>query len=482
MSDLRWGSLLFAAAFLARLLAWMGSAVFGTDCCHYLLMADWMRAGRFHDALLIAYHPMYPLLIAAARALPFGTEQVGAAISVTLGAAAAIPLFLTVKSFFGRPAAVLTALLYAFHPAVVEVQSDAMTEGTFMFFLFGSMWLTWRMMEQPSLERGAVLGAAAAAAFLTRPEGVLAMALAIGWPALEAIRRRDGSFRRVGGTALTVLAILLLLSPYLLWVRSVRGHWAMSVRPSAISAEHGLGLSEPTPESGAESGKPRLYGIYGLALVRLSLYGALVPFYLLGLTTLKGTRLRDALFYFSFPLGQMGGVLWALRTHNFMADRYIMAGMALLAAVAARGMLAAVAGAARRWPEARWRPALCGAAAFLIVAAPVARCFKLRRTELAGYPAAGRWIRERSGRPLSISGLEQVSYYCGSRSYYLPTKRDEMDEFLIRIPLDYIAYSERDVQTRPEYVAMLQGLSPLEPPLEHSGPPGTWKVYFQKVK
>ena len=30
-------------AFLARLVTCLGAAVFGTDSCHYLLMADWMR-------------------------------------------------------------------------------------------------------------------------------------------------------------------------------------------------------------------------------------------------------------------------------------------------------------------------------------------------------------------------------------------------------------------------------------------------------
>ncbi|RPH37913.1 MAG: hypothetical protein EHM91_14470, partial [Planctomycetota bacterium] len=198
MTDFRWGALLWSAAFLARLLSGLGSAIFGTDGCHYLLMADWMRAGRWHDALMVAYHPMYPLLISAARTVIGGTEAAGEWVSILLASAATIPLFLTVKSVFGRPTAVFTSLLYAFYPRVVEVQADVMTEGTFMFFLFGTMWLTFRMMEEPRLDRAAVLGATAAAAFLTRVEGLLAVALAIGWPLLEAIRQRDGRIRRVG--------------------------------------------------------------------------------------------------------------------------------------------------------------------------------------------------------------------------------------------------------------------------------------------
>ena len=279
---------------------------------------------------------------------------------------------------------------------------------------------------------------------------------------------------------MTLLVIVLLLSPYLLWVKSVRGHFAMSYRPSAVSAEIGMGLTEESPDN--EAGSSRLYRTYGLSVWRLSLYGALVPFYVLGMVGLASSARRDLLFYFSFPLGQMGGVLLALRTHNFMSERYLMAGMALLGALAAQGLVVTLRAAARRWPEARWRPALCGAALFLIVVAPLAKCFKVRRTELAGYAAAGRWIRGRSGGPVAVSGLEQVAYYCGSRSYYLPVDRKGMEAFLEAIPLDYITYSDRDVQTRPGYVAMLRSFPRLGPPLEYQGPPGTWKVYFQKVK
>src|SRR5206468_579871 len=118
-------------------------------------------------------HPLYPMLIALIRSVTVTTEQSGMVVSVVLGAAAVVPLFAMVRTVFGRPAAFVTGLLYAFGPALVQVQSDVMTEGTYFFFFFSAMWLTWRMAEEPSLARGVVLGAAAAGAFLTRPEGLL---------------------------------------------------------------------------------------------------------------------------------------------------------------------------------------------------------------------------------------------------------------------------------------------------------------------
>ena len=481
MSDPRWAFLLFSASFLVRLVCRLGCAIFGTDSCHYLLMADWMHAGRFHDALSIAYHPMYPLLIAAAKVVLPATENAGSAVAMLLGAGATVPLFWMVKDVFGRPTAVVASLMYVFHPAIVEVQSDPMTEGAFLFFLFSTMWLTWRMLQEPGLARGAVLGAAAAAAFLTRPEGLLAIVLSVAWPVVYGICRKDRIPRRLAGAAAVLVVIVLSLSPYLLWVKSVRGRWAMSVRPSMISAERNVGLSEMPGEEEPGAVKRR-YGLYGLALLRLTMYGLLVPFYAVGFASLKRLGFWPTLFYLSFPLGQFGGILWALGTHNFMSDRYLMAGSALMAAVAAHGLVVLAAEAARRWPEARWRPALCGVALFLITVAPCGRVFKVRRTELLGYPGAAAFLTAHAAGPVSVSGLEQVSYYCNSRSYYIPSDRAEFERFLKTDRPNYLAYSEKDAKQRPEYVAMLRSHSIDGAPLEYQGPPGTWKVYFVQVR
>ncbi|HEV3027546.1 MAG TPA: glycosyltransferase family 39 protein [Planctomycetota bacterium] len=483
MPDSQWTVLLLASAFLVRVVAAMGSAIFGTDSCHYLLMADWMRAGRLQEALAIAYHPFYPLLIAAMRTFTGSTEQAGTAVSVLVGAAAVIPLFHMVRSVFGRPAGVLASLLYAFHPILIEVQSDVMTEGTFLFFLFGSMWLTWRVMEEPSLARAAVLGAAAAAAFLTRPEGLLALALAVAWPALEAIRRRNGWARRLGGLGATVAVAALLAFPYLLWVKSERGHWALSPKPSVMSAEKavvGLG-GDPGDETGS-SERARLYRIYAVSLYHQSYYGLLVPFTLLGLWRLGEVGARRALFYLSFPLGHLGGILFTLRSHNFMSERYVLAGTLLLGGLAAYGMVIVLRAAAVRWPESPLRPALCSALLFLLLAVPTLLAFKVRRTEYLGFPVAAQGILARDPHPGTVGGIEQVSYLCGSRSYYLPATREGLDQFVADKELRYIVYSDRDVQKRPDYVGMLRSWDRLEAPREYSGPPGAWKVYVQRVR
>jgi 4-amino-4-deoxy-L-arabinose transferase-like glycosyltransferase len=483
MSDARFAALLFAAALLARLVSWMGLCFFGPDSANFLIMADWMGEGRFQDALAMAYHPFYPLLIAVAKPLAGGSVAAGHAISILLGAAATVPLFNVAKAVFGRPAAFISALTYAFHPRIVDVQSDVMTEATFMFLFVSSMWLTWRMMEEPSPERGVVLGLASAAAFLTRPEGILAIMLALGWPVVEILRRREAGAKRIGEVLLMLAVILVALSPYLFWVKSVRGHWAFSIRPSLISAERATGIySGPEDRGSSLLGAPKLYKDYVQSILRLNLHGALFPFHLIGLASLGGLGLRRGLFYFSFLGGLLGGVLYTLRQHNAMSDRYLMVAMTLFMALAGVGIVSAFRHAARRWPEARWRPAACATLILLIAVIPGLRWLSLRRLEDRSFSEAARWIRSQGNPSPSVSGTSQVAYLSGGRILPLPSSPDEIRRDIDVDRVGFFVYDSRDLKALSPTVKMLASCQWLEPAVKIEGPPGTLNIYVQRVK
>lgn len=480
MSDARWSLLLFAAAFLVRLVACLGTALFGTDGGHYLLMADGFRQGRFHEALAVGYHPMYPLLIAAMRTFTGTTEAAGNAVSVLLGSAAVLPLYRMVLAVFSRPVAVLAVLLYAFQPAIIEVESEVMTEATFIFFLFSSQWMTWKMIKEPRADRGALAGAASAAAFLTRPEGILAIVLALGWAGLPLLGRSGARARRLGGLAVMLCVIVLAVLPYMLWIRSSQGRWRLSPRNSVASAERELGVGETgTPESTPHS-SARYYGHFAKSVFRLSVYGLWLPFAALGL---RSVRRPGAIFYFSLPLAHLGAILVTLRTHAFMSDRYIMAPMTLLGAVVACGLLSALAFVVRSRPESPRRLAIAGAVLAAVTVLPAIRIFKIRRAECLSYPVAAARILQENPHPRGMSGpVEQVAYLCGARSYYSAASHEGIRDQIEKNHVDYYVYSEKDVTGRPEYVSMLESCPYLAPAVEVDGPPGTLKVYYQRSK
>jgi 4-amino-4-deoxy-L-arabinose transferase-like glycosyltransferase len=384
-----------------------------------------------------------------------------------------------VLAVFHRPAAVFTVLLYAFQPAIVEVQSDVMTEAAFMFFLLSAQWLIWRVLEEPSAVRGALLGAAAAGAYLTRPEGILAIALAAGWPLLLLFRPgRRGA--RLAGLAATLAVFILAASPYLYWVKSVRGHWALSPRQSAKSLESELGLGQTREPDASDKPPAYYYGIFGKSVLRLTVYGLWIPFAALGIRSVKGFRSR---FYFSLPLAHLAAILYTLRTHPFMSDRYIMVPMTLLGALAGCGLASVCGALARKYPEARWGPAACGALVFVVAVLPTMRILQARRVDCLSYPVAAAKILEQGSKPRGMSGpVEQVAYLCGARSYYSGQTHEGIRRQVDDDHVEYYVYSERDLNSRKDYIRMLQTCPALQAPVEVKGPPGTLTVYYQRSK
>jgi 4-amino-4-deoxy-L-arabinose transferase-like glycosyltransferase len=478
MSDRRLAFSLLGAAFLARVSAWLGSALFSVDGASYLLMADWMREGKFHEALLIAYHPLYPLLTAVGRSFVGRTETAGCWVSILLGSLAILPLFSSIRSVFGRPTAFVASLMYAFHPKIVELQSDTMTEGAFFFFFLTAMWLTSRMMKEPSLERGAALGIASAGAFLVRPEGALSIVLALAWPAVELFRRREEVLKRSAGLATTALVIVLLLSPYVLWVRSVRGHWALSVRPSTVSLEQAVGV---TPGSAGDDGGTRLYALFGQSILRITHYGALLPLFALGILGLRRIGIGEALFYFSYPLGLMGGILLTLRTHNAMSQRYLLLSMTLLFALAGQGTVGGIRYLARSRPRLPALIPLSGGLILLVAVIPGARWLALRRSECRSYPAAAQWILSQGLHPRVMSGTTpEIGYLTGSRALNILPEAQAIRDQIQKAGVEYFAYEEREA--RQKYGLLLQSCDLLEPPVQIAGPPGSDKVFVQLVK
>jgi hypothetical protein len=360
-----------------------------------------------------------------------------------------------------------------------------MTDATFLFFFLSAVWLTWRLSEEPSLEGAAVLGITAAAAFLTRPEGLLSIALAVGWPLLSLAWRRAPLLRSLGAIALTAGVILLLIMPYLFWVKADRGHWALSVRPSALSAERAAGVTDERTRRIYADFKPdpQLYRRYGASLLRLNLYGVLFPFHLLGLASLGREGRRRQFFYVLCVGGYMGGVLWTLRKHNAMSDRYLMPAMVLLSALAGLGIARAAKLLGDRVASEKWRPVACGGLIAILTMAPSIFFLSTRNRQQLSFPVVAGWIRSQGGeaRPVS-STVPQVNYLAGRRFLALPGTREEVRRQIEEERAQFFLYSERDVRSRKSDVAMLGACEWLEAPIVAEVPPGTEKIFLQRVK
>ncbi len=467
----------FGMALMARVVLYLGTTVFGTDGGQFLYMADWMSQGRFHEALSITYHPLYPLIVAAAKSFFASTEQAGFWVSIVLGAGSVAPLFLLVNAIFGRPAAFITALMYCFHPHIVELHADVMSEATFAFFLFWSAWLCWKGLEEPSLELSLLAGMAAVAAYLTRPEGMLAVALVLLWPLAELLRRRDRAALRLGGLAACGMIMLLLAFPFLLWVRSVTGRWEISAKTSVLVAGKALTNPDSLPY---DAGR---YGKFVQSVGRMT-YLVTLPLYLLGLWALKGVGRRGALFYFSFPLGYFAGLLLSMRTVGHTSLRYVVPGMAMLSVLAALGAVDVIRRLARRWPEPRWTLVSQAMVALISVGVSV-KCFMPQRTEQAAVCEAAQWIRAQGPGARVYSTIDKVGYLSGAK---LAGFNGEWGGFLkdvARDPATWFVYLDKDLDHRsPDYLGRLAESDLVRPPVVFPDPPrkGVWKVFVHPAR
>jgi 4-amino-4-deoxy-L-arabinose transferase-like glycosyltransferase len=478
MTDARLAALFFGIALLVRVILYMGTALFGTDSGQFLIMADLMREGRFDEALRMEYHPMYPLLIAVTRSFLPSTEAAGFWVSMVLGSGAVVPLFWTVRSIFGRPAAFITALLYAFQPHAVEVHADVMSEGTFSFFFFTSVWLAWSSVREPSVERSLLAGAAACAAYLTRPEGILAPLLILGWTVLGMIRHRDRLGLRLGSAGACGAAALLLASPFLLWVHGAAGRWTISVKqsvkisekvveapipivtpvvgaPSDTGSEAHKGASESLKIAGVPVGEILWTGRYGKLLKSMGrmTYVVAVPFILLGLWGLRGSGWWGPLFYFSFPLGYLAGLLYAMRAVPHASYRYLIPSANMFMVMAALGVIVIVRFMARRWPEPVWTR-VSAALLLLIVAILATPSLKVNRLEESALREAAEWVRSRSApRPRVCSTVDKIGYLAGAKVLDYPPDWGAFEWYLDHRPADFYLFLEKDLeQKRPPYI------------------------------
>lgn len=419
MSDRRIAGLVVLAAFLARLLAYFGTAMFGTDGAAMLRQADAFAEGRYADAMG-PYHPLYPFLASWFQPL-FGAERSAFWVSIVLGSAAAAPLYLAARGAVGRWAAFVGALFYAFHPHLVELQADVMTEGTFMFFLFTAIWLGAETVETPRWWTAALAGLGAAVAFLTRPEGLIVL---VGIPCwiLASIWRGRWAMRLLT-LAIFVASPVLPMLPYLHKV----GKLSKKESFEAVTGEK-TRVVEADPETGK---KRNPYLELGKNLLKVS-YFVFLPLALAGIPALR--RNGRTLLYFSFPVLYWLAIAWATSRNPATSYRYLLPGLALLLPLGALGL---------SWLRTTWRPW----AALAVLAICLVRVVPTNRMDEKSYRDAGTWIRAQQPASRVMTTTDKIVYLSGGTWIRVPKEWGEFERLLGGV--DFVVLPKKDLKHVP---------------------------------
>lgn len=203
------------------------------------IYAYWALHGAHVDPLFLTVWPDKPplfiWLLAAAFQLGGATPETARLVNVVLSAAAIPLVALAAYRWWGRAAAMATAVALALNPFAISFSPTAYTDPLLVCAGAGAVALTaWRRF----FWAGVLLGAA----IMTKQQGLLFLPLVAALGGWEL--RHAGGKAILRGASLFLVGVLLVIGPILYW-DSLR--WAVAPSPWDLGARNvgGVALAEP---------------------------------------------------------------------------------------------------------------------------------------------------------------------------------------------------------------------------------------------
>jgi hypothetical protein len=250
--------------------------------------------------------------------------------------------------------------------------------------LLAGTWLLYRALNGGGRWQYPLAGVLLACAYLTRPEGVVSIVIALGLVAAGAVRRGADRRAHLVGGGLMLAAFLLAAFPYLLLLKGQFGHWTFTAKTVvAIKGIDGsLTLGAKTAKSGLALWLDEFGGLEGgirfiranfsafFALLRHSFLPWTGWFALLGLPAIFIGRGAYNRLFFLMPLLVTLPVYVANlpKNHSYIYPLFPVYMLAFVAGV--WGILSLLrTGVARMWPAIS--PRLANSAGVILLALPV---------------------------------------------------------------------------------------------------------------
>lgn len=191
----------------------------------YWLYAHQIQQGTwaFHLFGVSRHYPcyLYPLFLAGVT-WPFSSISVQYTVAQVLGAlvisTAVFPTYALARDLGGSPRASLTAALLAGLVPGADFGTAIMAETLYYPLLTTAFWLVWRWTRAPEAWRGGLSGAVTALAILTKPQGLMLLAvvplaaLAAGWQRREDAGRLALALLAWAGGAALLLSTRVILA------------------------------------------------------------------------------------------------------------------------------------------------------------------------------------------------------------------------------------------------------------------------------
>jgi hypothetical protein len=156
------------------------------------------------------------------------------------GALLPLPLYLIVRDMAGRRAGAVAAWLVAVWPALFFFAAKSVTyrdrlyagsEPLFVTLFAAGVAALWLAARRDSLRSALAAGAFLGLSVLTRDEGLPLFAASLAWFALaRAFASSSTRLRRMTQVAFVAAAFFLVVSPWLIYIRTVSGRWSTGAK------------------------------------------------------------------------------------------------------------------------------------------------------------------------------------------------------------------------------------------------------------
>jgi hypothetical protein len=180
------------------------------DGALYVGLAEQYEQGDLNPASPYGFN-LYPPILAVLHKSGIPWEYAGEFWGVLCGTLVVLPLFGWIRRQFDDRVAVISCLLYAVHPELVEWSPEMVRDQTFWLLFATSLYVMWRAVVELRLRLFAVLGLLLPLAALSRFEGTFLIIPLLCWSFVRWRRLAEGRLRLAAGAALTIGVPLLLV-------------------------------------------------------------------------------------------------------------------------------------------------------------------------------------------------------------------------------------------------------------------------------
>jgi hypothetical protein len=180
------------------------------DGALYVSLAEQYERGDLNPASPYGFN-IYPPILAVLHKAGIPWEYAGEFWGVLCGTLVVPPLFGWVRRQFDDRVAVISCLLYAVHPELVEWSPEMVRDQTFWLLFATSLYAMWRAVVEVRLRYFAALGLLLPLSALCRFEGTFLLVPLAWWSAVRFRALVGGRRRLIVGLGLTAGVPLMLI-------------------------------------------------------------------------------------------------------------------------------------------------------------------------------------------------------------------------------------------------------------------------------